>query len=179
MSSPIHLAITRRVKPGREQEFEHKLAGFAHRSLAEPGTRGVQLLHPAEGSVVREYGIVRSFASEADRDAFYRSELYQDWLRDIDGLVEGAATMRELHGLEAWFNQPDLPHPPRWKMAVATLIGVYPTSFTLSALLGPQLHGLPKAVAALIMAVCMVICLTWLVMPGVTKLLHRWLHPKL
>ena len=83
-----------------------------------------------------------------------------------------------MDGLEAWFRQPDLPRPPRWKMAVATLAGFYPTSLLLGTFVGPWLNGLPRAASSFVIAVCMVICLTWAVMPWVTRLLHHWLHPR-
>ena len=175
-SMSIHVAITRRVRPGREPEFEERLRKFVQASLDNPGTRGVQMLHPAPDAEVREYGILRSFATEADKDAFYQSPAYLQWVKDVGHLVEGEHTQRELHGLEAWFRQPDGGHPPRWKMGVATLAGVYPTSLLLGTFLGPHLHGLPRPVATLVVAVAMVLCLTWVVMPLVTKVLQHWLH---
>ncbi|TDU71191.1 hypothetical protein EI77_02313 [Prosthecobacter fusiformis] len=174
----IHVAITRRVRPGKEAEFEERLNRFAQRSLAVEGTRGVQMLHPAPGSDNPEYGIMRTFASPQDRDAFYTSDLYLDWEKEIAHLADGTPKFRDLHGLEAWFRQPDVPRPPRWKMALATWIGVYPTSLMLGLLLAPHLHAMPKPLSALIISGCMVVCLTWLVMPTVTKLMHAWLHPR-
>lgn len=172
----IYVAITRRVRPGHEAEFEARLRKFIQASLDHPGTCGVQMLHPAPDAEVREYGILRSFASPEHRDAFYQSEPYQDWLKEVAHLIEGEATQRELHGLEAWFRHGNQA-PPRWKMGLVTLLGVYPTSLTLGIVLGPHIHGLPRPLGALVMAVVMVLCLTWLVMPLVTKALHRWLHP--
>jgi antibiotic biosynthesis monooxygenase (ABM) superfamily enzyme len=61
----IHLAIIRRVKPGMERAFEDALREFARESLKEPGTTGVHLIGPVSGSEDGEYGILRSFASEA------------------------------------------------------------------------------------------------------------------
>lgn len=172
----IHVAITRKVREGSEQEFGEKLHRFAQASLAHAGTTGVQILHPAPGSGSREYGILRSFATQQDRDEFYRSAMFGQWEKEVEGLVEGPYQQREMHGLEAWFYQKGTPHPPRWKMAIATLIGVYPTSLALGFLLVPYLHGWPKALATLAVATAMVICLTWLVMPRVTQVLHRWLN---
>ena len=174
----IHVAITRRVRLGSEAEFEERLRRFAQRSLNVRGTRGVQLLHPTPGDTAPEYGILRTFANAEDRDAFYASEDYLNWEKEIAHLTDGAPEFRDLHGLEAWFRQPDAPRPPRWKMALATWLGVYPTSLVLGLVLAPQLHVLPRAISALIISGCMVICLTWLVMPFVTKMLHAWLHPQ-
>jgi hypothetical protein len=73
-----------------------------------------------------EYGIMRSFASTADRDAFYQTPLYRERLTRIEPMVEGEATYRQLEGLEAWFRSPHAPMPPRWKMALLTWIAVWP-----------------------------------------------------
>ncbi len=174
----IHVAITRRILPGREAEYEEKLRRFVQASLGCPGSRGVQLLHPAPGSDSREYGILRSFASEADRAEFYASPMFEQWIKDIEPLTDGGYEQHDLHGLEAWFRQGDAPRPPRWRMAVATLLGVYPTSLLLGTFIAPHLRSLPHPVTTLIIAGTMVVCLTWLVMPFVTKVLHPWLRPK-
>jgi antibiotic biosynthesis monooxygenase (ABM) superfamily enzyme len=62
-------------------------------------------------------------------------------------------------------------------MAVTTLLGVYPTSLFLSLALGEFVHTWPLLVRSLVIAASMVALLTWVVMPNVTKLLHKWLHP--
>jgi quinol monooxygenase YgiN len=85
MGRPIHIAMTRRVRKTHIAQFEHALADFASRFLAEPGARGVHCLHPPPGSSSTEYGIMRSFASAADRDALYQMPLYQEWLDRICG----------------------------------------------------------------------------------------------
>jgi antibiotic biosynthesis monooxygenase (ABM) superfamily enzyme len=113
MGEPIHIAITRRVRKSHVAQFERALADFASRSLAEPGTRGVHCLHPPPGSGSTEYGIMRSFASTADRDEFYQTPLYQEWLARIEPMVEGEPTYRQLDGLEAWFRNPKGTMPPR------------------------------------------------------------------
>lgn len=171
-----HVAITRRVRPGCEAEFEVKLRVFAQASLSRPGTLGVQLLYPAPGTASGEYGILRSFASREDRDAFYASAFFTDWERSVAHLVEGGPVCRDLQGLEAWFREGGPPPPPRWKMAAATLLGVYPTSLLLGITVAPLLQGLPLMLLSLAMAAAMVACLTWVVMPAVTKLLRPWLH---
>ncbi len=171
----IHIAITRRVRAGREAEFQEALREFLKASLSETGVVGVHMLTPPPGSAQREYGILRSFADAAERDAFYRSPLYEDWLARVAPLTEGEATMRNLTGLEAWFRS-GAGLPPRWKMAVATLLGVYPTSLVLTLTVGEAAHSWPLLARTLAVATCMVAALTWIVMPLVTRILHRWLH---
>jgi uncharacterized protein len=113
MDKPIHIAITLRVRKTHVAEFERALADFARRSLAEPGARGMQCLYPPPGSGSTEYGIMRSFASAADRDAFYGATFFKDWLARIKPMVEGESTRRQLDGLEAWFRDSKGTMPPR------------------------------------------------------------------
>jgi uncharacterized protein len=179
----IHVAITRRVKPGCEAEFQAALREFLVASLAHEGVLGVHMLAPAPGGQADsadagragEYGILRSFADAAERDAFYRSPLYEAWLARVAPLVDGDCARRELSGLEAWFRGTNA-LPPRWKMATATLIGVYPTSLLLSLTVAEVAHDWPFLLRNLAIAASMVALLTWLVMPRVTRVLHGWLH---
>lgn len=175
---PIHVAITRRARPGCEADFQLALRDFFRSSFEHVGVFGATMIVPPPGSNSREFGILRTFADEKESDAFYASPTFKAWEERCLPLTEGGGACRELHGLEAWFNQPDLPRPPRWKMAMVTLLGVYPTSLALGTYLAPQLHSLHPLVRTLIIGIGMVICLTWIVMPLLTKLLHHWLHPK-
>src|SRR5690349_10102574 len=60
-SQPVHVAITRRIKPGCEQEFQAALKDFFAKSLARSGVQGAAVLVPPPGSSSMEYGILRSF----------------------------------------------------------------------------------------------------------------------
>ena len=173
---PIHVAITRRVRAGCETEFQDALREFLKDSFSHANVLGASMLTPPPGSNAREYGILRTFASEADRAAFYQSPMFRAWDERARALTEGDAQYRQLHGLEAWFRSPGGAPPPRWKMAVVTLLGVYPTSMLLALTIGPWVKGLPFLPGNLIFAAVMVAALTWAVMPLVTRLLHTWLH---
>src|SRR4051812_20592576 len=62
----------------RSREFQAALKEFFARSLAESGVDGAAMLVPPPGSASNEYGIIRSFASALERDAFYASPLYRE-----------------------------------------------------------------------------------------------------
>ncbi|HTI69167.1 MAG TPA: antibiotic biosynthesis monooxygenase [Candidatus Limnocylindria bacterium] len=173
---PIHVAITRQVRPGREAEFQQALREFFQESFAHGGVLGTHLIAPPPGSDSREYGILRTFSDEAERDAFYKSAMFETWETRARTLTEGEPVYRQMHGLEAWFRASE-GRPPRWKMAAATLVGVYPTSLFLSVTVGAWVHTWPSLARSLVFAVSMVALLTWVVMPLVTRLLHRWLNP--
>ena len=174
--SQVHFAITRRVKPGKENEFEQALRVFARESLHIPGTTGVHLIGPTPGSTTCEYGILRSFESQTACEAFYQSPLFQQWEQQVVDLVDGDASLRRLTGLEAFFRDSGASLPPRWKMAVATWLGVFPTVLLWSALLPRALVGLHHILVTAIVSGFVVVTLTWGVMPALTKVLHSWLH---
>jgi len=173
----IHVAITRRVKAGREAEFQQVLREFFQTSFAHGGVLGANLLVPPPGSDSREFGILRTFTDEKERDAFYASPMFQAWDQRARTLTEGEPVYRQLHGLEAWFRSPGGP-PPRWKMATVTLIGVYPVSLLIGFILSPQLRKLPLVLNLFVVSAMIVICLTWIVMPQLTRWLKPWLSPQ-
>jgi antibiotic biosynthesis monooxygenase (ABM) superfamily enzyme len=170
----IHVAITRRVRPGCEAEFQEALREFLQTSFGHESVQGASMLTPSPGSDSREYGILRTFANEADRDAFYQSPLFKEWDERARMLTEGEPVYRPLHGLEAWFRSPN--PPPRWKMAVATFLGVFPVAIVLGLTLAPAIGSWHFVFRNAAFNVCVVTLLTWVVMPVVTRLLHPWLH---
>jgi len=172
---PIHVAITRKVLPGKEDEFKQALQRFLGESFMQGGVYGAAMITSLPGADSNEIGILRTFADEAERDAFYNSKIFKDWEAYASTLTE-EPNYRQLTGLEAWFRSPE--PPPRWKMAIATLCGVYPTSLFLSFSIGPFIQNFHPAFRIFIIATCMVSLLTWVVMPLVIKLMKPWLNNK-
>lgn len=173
---PIHVAITRRVRPGCEAEFQQALREFFQTSFAHDGVLGATMIVPPPGSTSREFGILRTFATEKERDDFYASPIFKDWEVKCQPLTETDSwTTRPLHGLEAWFRSPQHP-PPRWKMAIATFCGVFPSAAILNLTLGAAIRPWPFILSSIVFNASMVALLTWVVMPLVTRTLHGWLH---
>jgi hypothetical protein len=171
----IHVAIIRRVRPGCEAEFQQGLREFIQRSFAHGGVYGATMLTPLPGSNSREFGILRTFADKEECEAFYASPLFKAWDERARTLTEGEPEHRQLHGLEAWFRTQQA-LPPRWKMAVATFLGVFPTVEFLKLAIGPVLGSLPSLVSSAVFNACTVVLLTWVVMPAITRILASWLE---
>lgn len=174
----ITVCITRTVRSGCEADFERALHDFVQRSLSQPGQHGVHIMRPVPGSGSREYGIIRKFADRSALEAFHESPEYREWTRLASELTEGKARTEELCGLESWFTLPGEPlHAfPKWKMAVATFLGVFPVAMLLRATLGQVIASLNFVLSNTIFNASMVVLLTWVVMPVITRALHRWLH---
>jgi antibiotic biosynthesis monooxygenase (ABM) superfamily enzyme len=176
MKNPIHVAIIRKVKPGKEQAFESAVLKFFEDALADKGSFGAQLISSLPGSSDRAYGILRSFAGKQDRDRFYQSKRFLDWEKTVKPLVENEYTRKDLHGLEAFFTDPGaVNRPPRWKMAIVTWFGVWPSVLVIFLLVSPLLPDLPIWVAIGFNTLLVVVALTWVVMPLLIKVFRPWL----
>jgi uncharacterized protein len=176
MNEPIHVAVVRTVTSGCEAEFQQALREFFQTSFAHGGVLGATMIVPPPGSNSREFGILRTFADEKERDDFYKSPAFEAWRKRVTPLTEGEPVYRQLHGLEAWFRSPA--PPPRWKMAVATYLGVLPVVILLSLTLGPAISSWHFLFNHIVFNMCVVALLTWIVMPLVTRALDSWLQPK-
>ena len=179
MNEAIHVAITRRIKPGCEAEFQQALKEFFQTSFAHRGVQGASMLVPPPGSSSHEYGILRTFASARERDDFYASPMFKSWEEKVQPLSEGEPVRRQLNGLEAWFRSPQNP-PPRWKMALLTWVAVWPVSMAVPAALYPLIgQSVPNVLFAGAVAGGIVLVLTWAAMPILVTLAKGWLSPQI
>jgi antibiotic biosynthesis monooxygenase (ABM) superfamily enzyme len=98
----------------------------------------------------------------------------------LQPLIEKPGTIQTLTGLETWFTLPNKPMkapPPRYKMAIVTWLGVFFTISILNRLLVPLLVGLPVLLRTLLVTGLTVALLTYVIMPCLTQLFHKWLYP--
>ena len=168
-----------KIKAGDEAAFENGLRDFFHRSRAIPGCVNVYVIRPVPGSGSREYGLMRSFVTEADRDRFYSSDVFKQWEAEFSRFTEGDARRDNLTGLEAWFTLPgakSIVPPPKWKMALSAFFGTYIVGVFLYLVLKPATNRLPALLELFINGAAGTALLTWAVMPHITRLLGRWLY---
>jgi uncharacterized protein len=68
--------------------------------------------------------------------------------------------------------------PPRYKLALLTWAGAYLVITVMLALLGPVIASWPLALRTFVLSVTMVVALTWVVMPRLTRLFGGWLQAR-
>ena len=180
MPEPVQVATFRTVKPGCEAAFEEALHAFVQRSLTLSGQLGVYIIRPAPGTGSRQYGIIRRFSSRQAVADFRTSPEYLEWNQLAMELTENGGAAQELCGLESWFSSPGAPLQPlpRWKMAFATYLGVVPVVMLLNLTIGQFIRTWNFVLSHIVFNACVVVLLTWVVMPQLTRLLHGWLQPK-
>lgn len=173
----LSVIIRRVVRAGRQAEFEAAVRAFSPVSITFPGHLGVHVVPPPNGG--REYVIILSFASERAWREFQDWERYRSWVEEIRTLLADAPDIKEVCGLETWFRMPGEPAvvpPPRWKMVVATWVGVCLTVGALNPVLRPWMADWHWLANLLAFNAVVVALLTWVVMPVLSQSLRSWLR---
>lgn len=176
------MLVSRRVTPGLESQFERVMENFIDVAESFPGCLGAQLVHPGDQADVDDslYHAILAFENPDCLRAWQNSPERSEGLAAAAVYIEGQAIVREVSGMAHWFQAPassaPLP-PPRWKVAVVTWLGIFPTVYLLFLLLGDVLAPWSLAPRLLVITVLVVAVMTWLVAPQLTRLLKPWLYP--
>jgi antibiotic biosynthesis monooxygenase (ABM) superfamily enzyme len=67
------------------------------------------------------------------------------------------------------------PAPPRYKLALLSWVGAYTVITAILAVLGPLMATWPLMLRTLPLSVLMVVAMTWVVVPTLTRLFRGWL----
>lgn len=180
---PVTVVITRRVRPGREADYEAWLARLQAEARTLPGYLGATTQRPAPGGP-REYVSVIRFASLSHLRAFETGELRRRHLAEVAGLVESDAAWERLTGLEFWFSPPAgtvVPQPSRPRMAALMIVVVFGLVLSIGALVDGLAGLLPVDVPAplrlLATITIEVLLMTYWLMPVLTRRLAGWVYP--
>ena len=173
------VVLSRRIKAGQEEAFRVWVEGFHAVMAAHPGHRSGQVVPPVPGAQP-EWVFVYTFDTPQNLRAWLDSEDRRTWLAQAEPLVESQGPAQIISGLEQLFGllPPSVaPPPPVWKVAVSVMAGLFPLTLFNMTFLAPRTQGWPLVPRAFFVATLMVSLMTWVVMPGVTRLLKPWLYP--
>jgi antibiotic biosynthesis monooxygenase (ABM) superfamily enzyme len=177
-TDPVTAVFSRRVKPGREAEFEDWAHAVIEAATRYPGHLGASVLHEP-GSPY--YHVVYKFTDRDRFRAWVESDERRRFLAEAERLTEEDHDLQQTTGLETWFDLPGpegAPQrpPPRWKMWLVSLLAVYPLVLLFQWLLAPRVEGWPLPLRALAFPLVLLTLMTYVVMPVVTRLLRRLLR---
>ena len=178
-SPPIRRIAQRRAKPHCGAAYEALLRGMFAEMQRYEGFLGADIVPPATPD--GEYQVIVRWASEAALAAWDASSVHLEWLQRLAQVAEGEPEYRLLTGLEAWFALSAIPGntpPPRLKMALVTWLGIFPTVALLQATVAPWLADWPFLLRIAAFTLLVVIIMTWLVMPRLTRWLRPFLTPR-
>jgi hypothetical protein len=170
---PVTVTVARRVAPGREAEFEDFSDALTAAASAYPGFLGSGRLRP--GHVGEPWHVVFRFDSVEHLRTWELSPERAELLAVGEPLVHSTDVHR-VTGLETWFALPSrtAPAPPRWKMFLVSVAGIYTLQLLFNLLMQPW--GVPVVLRVALVAVAVTALMTWLVMPRVARLLQDWLY---
>lgn len=177
--APVTVEIITQARVGREADYEDWISGITRAAMRFKGHLGTNVYRPASGG--RTYRVVFKFDRERNLERWEVSEERREWYERAEDLVEGKPRVERISGLETWFTLPDqgaIVPPPRYKMAVVTLLAIFPLIVVLTATLVPHLDALPTLLATVVTSSLLVTLMTWIVMPAMTRLFRKWLYPE-
>lgn len=177
----VTVLISRQVKQGYEADFERLMGQIIEVAATFKGHLGAQLVRPGDEQGVNDslYHIVLAFDSEAHLKDWQDSPARSLGLAAAAPFIEGQTLVRQVSGLAHWFQAPSGPKqlpPPKWKVAVVTWLGIFPTVYMLFFLLGDLLAPWPQLPRLMLLTVLVVGLMTWVVAPQLTRLLKPWLY---
>ena len=182
-AAPVTVVITRRVRPGREQDYERWLGRLQADASGLPGYLGVTTQRPA-ATGPREYVSAVRFRTLDDLRNFETSDLRARYLSEVTDFIETDAVWQQLTGLEFWFTPPPgtvVPVPSRARMALLMIVVVFSLVLLIGTLITAGAAILPFAVPypvrLLVTITIEVLLLTYWLMPKLTKHLAFWIYP--
>ena len=170
------MVINRRIKPGREKEYAEWVGRIIESMKKFPGYLGVSIVVPSGDPNARL--VLNRFADKTTMDNWKNSPELKKFLSELDNYA--TQTSVEASGLETWFKPPDMRSiipPPKWKMFLVSSAAASVISYVSRLILGPYTATWPLVVTAPFYVVILVFTLTYFAMPGLTRLLNRWLYP--
>jgi antibiotic biosynthesis monooxygenase (ABM) superfamily enzyme len=169
--------LVKRVVPSVEEQsfldiLQHLLEDFDR----FPGTAGSMVFRREVDDDV-EFSILQRFAAEVEHKTWLNSPEFVRWRATVAPATPQHDHVRRYSGMESLFVTAQAPDaPPRWKMTLLLMIAVYPMSLAVSYWLAPALANLSLFAGAFITSVIMVLSMTYLIVPLLTKLFQGWLE---
>jgi antibiotic biosynthesis monooxygenase (ABM) superfamily enzyme len=177
-SRSVTSIICRNIMPGYGKDYDNWAQRYLTFIRKAPGYLGITIIIPGGSKSSLRY-IIRRFADKATMEAWDNSEQSQKLLQEADNY--STRHYETSTGLETWFTLPGLKTlsqspPPRWKMAIVLFFAAYFISSLSRFVLNPFLGQWPM-LSAVIYTAILVVSLTYIAMPILSRLLRRWLYP--
>lgn len=184
-SLPVTVIVKRIVKKNKIKEFEEWLSGISREVSIQNGSMGIDIIRPTDKESIPEYVIIFRFDNYGNLTKWENSSIRNEWLQKGREFVQSDPDVQKLTGLEFWFtpyskkNSHSMPlnSPRRYKMVIVTI----PVIALLLLTLVPQIHfiggslSIPYPIRFVIAIAIMVLLMTYIIMPLLTRVLRPWL----
>lgn len=181
-NEPISVVINYVILDKDDEAFKTLMREAISAARHFKGFRGKHFFFTKEHGKTNYY-ILMQFDTLADLKSWEESSIRQEYITKLNQFTETTSTERHyLTGLESWFalgvNKPIIP-PPRYKIAILTWASAYCLLLIIFTLAGSYLSELTLPLRIFVVSITLVILITYVVMPFLTRRLKRWLYPTL
>ncbi len=187
---PVTVVVSNHVKRDKVAEFKKWSSGITRAANSFPGHQGTSIVKnpesDSEQSIV--YTTIIRFDNHLNLALWEESEERNLWIERLKPLVEKESAYRKEDGIEFWFDLPETPittmatiapKPPRHRMALVTLLAIYPLILLVPSLVSQITPpAVPWYLETLISCICTVFLMTWIVMPAMTRIFSFWLFQR-
>jgi antibiotic biosynthesis monooxygenase (ABM) superfamily enzyme len=172
-AEPVTVTVARVVRPDQRAAFERWADDVLRVASSFPGNLGASLLHPGPDS--SEYHLVYRFEDDESLAAWERSSERRSALAHVETMVDDERYQR-VSGLESFFTRSPKPGP-RWRMTLLTIAAVFAITSLFQQFVTPHVTSWPLEIRLALSATVVVLLLGNVIMPALTRLFARWLHP--
>lgn len=143
------------------------------------GHLGAYIVKPENDSGVDHnlYHTVFAFDSEAHLSAWQASAARACVVREMEPYTETETAYRRVAGFDHWYSLPRTAQAPRWKVAIVTWLGIFPTVWATQLLLSKPLLHWPSLGRVAATTGVVIVLMTWWIAPALTRLFSRWMYP--
>ena len=175
----VTAVIQQTVKPEAIAQYEQWLRKVIPIAARFPGHRGVNVIHPATGSL--QYTITIRFDSLAHAQDWFDSAARRQLVDEAAAFLDADEKVETRTGLEFWFRAPAGQKPAqRYKQFLLTLSVIYPLTMLVPAVLHAlfdRVVPMPNYFGEHFIASAVVVALmVYVIMPRYTRLMARWLY---
>jgi antibiotic biosynthesis monooxygenase (ABM) superfamily enzyme len=173
----VTVVVTRKVKRGRESQYEDWLRRLLNESKSMKGYIGSTIQRPPPGST--EYTSIFRFDNVDNLRKFEESELRSRYLREVVDYVEADAAWKKYTGLEFWFSPPKgaiVPQPSRLRMALVTIAMVFGLVVSIGQIVNMVAMEVPSYIRLFVTISIEIFLMTYVLMPRITHLLSKWIY---
>jgi len=173
----VTVLVNRTVPLAEAEEFLKTVQELLREFDRFTGTAGSLVFRRRCGESV-EFSILQRFVSRTAHEEWLQSPDFIRWRSRVAPQKPTAGHVQRYVGMESFFVSAQAPEaPPRWKMAIILMLVVYPMSLVMSHWLAPILEKMPLLIGSLLTSVFMVLLMTYVLVPPLTKLFEPWLNP--
>jgi len=172
-ASGVTVVVRRTVRPEATEAFEVWLRRIIDVASTFPGHGGGEVIRPPAGR--HDWVVIFRFETVAQLEAWETSDACRTMLAEAEPMTV-TSTIERFSGFDFWFRPPaGAAKPPPWKMALVTLLGLYPQVLWLAPVLQDAMGDLPGPLVTLVSVGAIVVLMTWPVMPLLVRLFAPWL----